>query len=178
LHVNWNISLGDLLQGTASAVIGLVGAVLAAYLLIRHERQLRANSADESRADAERAELRAATGKLVAAASGLVLELMRPQILVGAARIRLIEAMGPFVAVAWAEHRPVAEWVQFVAQEAIQLATRTTRYWLLPGMRHRKEQAAASMGAILAVLPSWAEGNITDSWFQEDLMTRRGSKAS
>jgi hypothetical protein len=177
-RMNWQVSLGDLLQGTLAAVIGLIGAVLAAYLLIRHERGVRAQSAREHADSEDRAALRSGAAAVAAAATALTAELVKPQLYVGSARVRLFEATGAFIALSWHKHKGVADWTQHVAQESIELSLRTPRHWLLPGLQRRREQAAANLGAIIAALPAWAEGNLPDQWFEEDLEKRRQSQNS
>lgn len=158
-----------------AALVGLVGAVTAAWMIVRHERATRFTT-DAAAADevARQARMRA-VAEMVAACGSLLAELVRPQLLVGRARIRLFEANANLLSVTWDRYRPVALWSQWMTRHATELASAHTRYWLLPNTTKRKRAAAKVLGETMASLSLWADGGIADEWFLEDLSRREGA---
>ena len=172
------LRLGDLLQGAVAALIGLVGAVTAAWMIVRHERAIRSEVDDSAREDAARVAQVRALAEMIAACGSLLTELVRPQLLVGRARIRMFEANANLLSVTWDRHRPVALWSQWMTGKAVELAGAHTRYWLLPNTTKRKREAAKLLGEIMAALSLWASNGIDDAWFTEDLRNRTSPSPS
>jgi hypothetical protein len=172
MQMDATLRLGDLLQGALAALVGLVGAVTAAWMIVRHERATRSTADAAAREDAARqARLRALTD-MIAACGSLLAELVRPQFLVGRARIRMFEANANLLSVTWDRHRPVALWSQVMTGKAVELAGAHTKYWLLPNTTKRKRAAGQLLGEMMAALSLWADGGIDDAWFTDDLRRR------
>lgn len=166
------LQLGDLLQGTVAAVIGLAGAVTAAWMIVRHERKARSAAEAAVREDTARRARMQAVGGMIAACGSLLAELVRPQLIVGRGRIRMFEANANLVSIAWGQHRPVALWSQWMTAEAVERAGAHTRYWLLPNTAKRKRAASQLLGEMMAAFSLWADGGIEDAWFGDDLRRR------
>src|SRR4051812_46655292 len=105
-----DVSMNSLLNGAVGSAISLVGAVVAAQLIIRHERSLRHAESVISDDAARELLKREAAIDLQVAAARLVMENTRiPFSLFGSARIEILQALGHLVGVTLSPHRAVAD---------------------------------------------------------------------
>ncbi len=157
------VSLDSLLQGAFASVIALLGAVFSAYLLIRHERQVRQQDRQFEIEQAAHNERIAAAAALATAAQHFVAEVTTPRLFVGAARVALIAEGARFSAAVATTNPKVATWAMDLVAETLRAHKSYARFALLPGSKRRRKAALAPPSHFIGWLRTWiAAGGTSD----------------
>lgn len=167
--VTWPV----LLSGTLGSVIGVLGAVAASLLVIRHERRMLRTSAEDARLQAQVRQRVESVARVQAAVSALAREMSLTPLTMGKGRMQVLDASLAFFVNHVSDHPDVTEWVMHQQGELQSAFRRYQRCVFLPWRKQPALEATAALASELTTrLVAWKDGLETDDWFREAQASR------
>ena len=160
------ITWGTLLSGAIGSSIAVIATFSIAIVTFRRTRradELREQVRDEERQDERRERV---VAEVIGTFHGLESEVRWAPFLAGRASARMLEATMLFYLTERRRHPDIANWVLHQKDEYDRLVRRWRRVWWVPGLRGKRLlELGQFLGKMIAVLVTWAAGDMDDQLF-------------
>lgn len=164
------VTWSSLTSGAAGTGVTLIGALVVAWLTVRHDRRERARERDQTAEVADQAARLRAAVMATAVRRNLHREVSWAPIFRGRTEAAFMEMIVSVSAECSAKHPSVVDWLLREFQQIITSTTEWYGVWWIPRVNLRRIQPAASrVDEMVGALAAWAAGRRDDEWFASRL---------